>query len=106
MFALVDLSGEQIIVQEKNTYYIPKQEAEPGTELTFDSVLLTTDDSKTVVGAPFVKNASVKVKVLEHLKDDKVIVFKKKRRISYKKTVGHRQQYTKVEVTGIVAGKE
>jgi large subunit ribosomal protein L21 len=75
--------------------------AEPNAEITFDSVLVLGDDNATKVGTPTVKGAKVQAKVLEHLKDEKVIVFKKKRRISYKRKNGHRQLLTRIEVTKI-----
>ena len=101
MFAVVNIAGQQFKVYEKNAYYVPKLSEEPEAEVTFDDVLLLGDDKKIKVGSPGVKGAKVTAKVLEHLKDDKIIVFKKKRRKSYRKFNGHRQQLTKIEVTKI-----
>ena len=74
---------------------------EPESEVIFDQVLLLSDGKETKVGSPVVKGAKVTAKVLSHLKDDKVLVFKKKRRKGYRKLNGHRQQLTRIEVTQI-----
>lgn len=101
MFAVVDIAGQQFKVEENNTYYVPRLDAEVAKELTFDKVLLVSENDETKVGAPAVEGVSVTAKVVEHLQDGKVIVFKSKRRKSYKKKNGHRQQLTKIEVTKI-----
>ena len=101
MFAVVNIAGQQFKVVEKEKYYVPRLKAEPNTEVTFDNVLLLGDDKSTKVGSPTVSGAKVQAKVLEHLKDEKVIVFKKKRRISYRRKNGHRQLLTRIEVTSI-----
>jgi large subunit ribosomal protein L21 len=101
MFAVVNIGGQQFKVSANNAYYVPKLSEEPDTEITFDDILLLGDDKKVKVGNPSVKNAKVTAKVLEHLKDEKIIVFKKKRRKSYRIFKGHRQQLTKIEVTKI-----
>lgn len=101
MFAVVDILGQQFKVTENTKYYVPKLTQEVDAEVSFDSVLMVGDDKSTKVGTPFVKGSKVTAKVLEHLKDDKVIVFKKKRRTGYQKSNGHRQQLTRIEVTKI-----
>ena len=101
MFAVVNIAGQQFKVTEKTKYYVPKIEGDVDSDVTFDDVLLFSDGKKTEIGAPTVDGKKVEAKILEHLKDDKVIVFKKKRRKSYRKTQGHRQQLTKIEVTKI-----
>ncbi|PKL83441.1 MAG: 50S ribosomal protein L21 [Ignavibacteriae bacterium HGW-Ignavibacteriae-3] len=101
MFAVVDIAGQQFKVLENTKYYVPRLKAEPDTEITFDSVLVLGDDKATKIGTPTVKGAKVQAKVLEHLRDEKVIVFKKKRRISYKRKNGHKQLLTRIEVTKI-----
>ena len=101
MFAVVDILGQQIKVSENNKYYVPRLTQEPESEITFDKVLLLSDGKETKVGNPVVEGAKVTAKVLEHLKDDKVLVFKKKRRKAYQKLNGHRQQLTRIEVTQI-----
>jgi len=101
MFAVVNIGGQQFKVSENNAYYVPKLSEEPEAKVTFDDVLLLSDDKNIKVGNPSVKGAKVTAKILEHLKDEKVIVFKKKRRKGYRKFNGHRQQLTKIEVTKI-----
>lgn len=102
MFAVVDIEGHQFKVSENDKYYVPKLDGEVGTEINFDSVLMVGDEKNVKVGNPTVKNSKVTAKVLEHLRDDKVIVFKKKRRISYQKFNTHRQHLTRIEITKIV----
>jgi large subunit ribosomal protein L21 len=101
MFAVVDILGQQFKVSENTKYYVPRLTNELESEVTFDKVLLFNDGKSTKVGSPSVDGVKVKAKVLEHLKDDKVLVFKKKRIISYKKMRGHRQHLTRIEVTKI-----
>ena len=101
MFAVVNIAGQQFKVFENSTYYVPKLSKEPNKNITFKEVLVLNDDKNIKVGSPLIKGAKVTAKVLEHLKDDKVIVFKKKRRKGYRKFNGHRQQLTKIEVTKI-----
>ncbi len=101
MFAVVNISGQQFKVEEKGKYYVPKLNAEPDSEITFDKILLFSDDKNVKVGSPIVEKMKVTAKILEHIKDDKVIVFKKKRRTNYQKKNGHRQQLTRIEITSI-----
>jgi large subunit ribosomal protein L21 len=101
MFAVVDILGQQFKVSENTKYYVPRLKQEPESEVTFDQVLLLSDGTETKIGSPVVKGAKVTAKVLSHLKDDKVLVFKKKRRKGYRKLNGHRQQLTRIEVTQI-----
>lgn len=101
MIAVVDIQGQQFKVTENRKYYVPKLNAEPETDIKFDSVLAVVNENKTQVGNPYIKNFSVSARVLEHLKDEKVIVFKKKRRTGYDKKNGHRQLLTKIEIIKI-----
>ncbi len=101
MFAVVDILGQQFKVAENSKYYVPRLKDEIDSEVTFDSVLVLSDDKNVKIGNPSVKGAKVTAKVLEHLKDDKVIIFKKKRRKGYKKKQGHRQELTRIEITKI-----
>ena len=101
MFAVVDIQGHQFKVLENTKYFVPKLKADVDASLKFDSVLLFNDGKSTKVGSPYLKGMAVSAKVLEHVKDDKVIIFKKKRRTGYKKRTGHRQQLTKIEITKI-----
>ena len=101
MFAVIDILGQQLKVTENTKYYVPKLKDEVDSEVSFENVLLMGDDKSTKIGTPYIKGVKVAAKVLEHIKDDKVIVFKKKRRTGYQKSNGHRQQLTKIEVTKI-----
>lgn len=101
MFAVVDILGQQFKVTEKSKHYVPRIKADVNSEVEFANVLLLSDDNGTKVGLPSVANAKVTVKVLEHVKDDKVLVFKKKRRKGYQKMNGHRQQLSRIEITKI-----
>lgn len=101
MFAVVDIAGQQFNVEVNTKYYVPKLDVEVEKEIKFDKVLLLNDGKKTQIGTPSLEGVAVTAKVLEHLKDDKVIVFKKKRRKSYKVKNGHKQQLTRIEVTKI-----
>lgn len=101
MFAVVDIAGQQFKVSENAKYNVPRLDAEVNSDLSFGSVLLFSDENGTTVGAPFVNKVKVYAKVLEHFKDDKVFVFKKKRRKGYQKLNGHRQLLSKIEITKI-----
>ena len=100
MFAVVDILGQQFKVAEKETHYVPKLEEGKKT-ITFKNVLLISNEGGVKVGNPYVEGVKVKAKILEHVKDDKVIVFKKKRRTGYEKKNGHRQQLTRIKITKI-----
>lgn len=101
MYAIVNIAGKQLKVEKDKFVYAPLLEGEEGASVDFKDVLLVDNDGKVKVGAPKVKGASVSGKILEHVKDDKVIVFKKKRRKGYKVKNGHRQQYSKVLIEDI-----
>lgn len=101
MYAIVDIAGKQYKVEKDKFLYAPKMDADEGSLVDFDKVLLVDDEGKVKVGLPTVKGAKVSAKVLEHVKDDKVIVFKKKRRKGYKVKNGHRQQFSKVLIEDI-----
>jgi large subunit ribosomal protein L21 len=101
MYAIVDIAGKQFKVSKDQFVYAPSMEGEEGASVEFDNVLLLGDDSGVEVGTPTVSGAKVSAKILGHGRGDKVIVFKKKRRKGYKKTQGHRQGYTKVQIENI-----
>ena len=101
MYAIVDIAGTQVKVEKDKFIYAPKMEGEAGTEVSFDNVLLIDDNGTIDVGAPSVKGAKVSGKILDQVKGEKVIVFKKKRRKGFKKKNGHRQQFTKVLIEDI-----
>jgi large subunit ribosomal protein L21 len=103
MYAIVEIAGKQFKVEPDATLYVPfHAEASEGDAVTFDRVLLVGGDS-TTVGAPTVAGASVEAKVLGHVRGDKIIVFKKKRRKRYRRTRGHRQDYTQIQITAVNA---
>lgn len=101
MFAVIDILGHQFKVVENQKYYVPKLTEKVDSEITFNTVLMVGDDKKTKIGTPEIKGAKVTARVLEHLKDDKVIVFKKKIRTGYRKKNGHRQQLSRIEILKI-----
>ena len=103
MYAIVDIAGQQFKVQKDQKIFVHRLEAEEGTEMSFDKVLLVDNEGKITLGAPTIENAKVNVKVLDHVRGDKVIVFKKKRRKGYKVKNGHRQQFTQIQIGEIVA---
>jgi len=100
MYAIVDISNKQFKVQKDAKLYVPRQKAEIGDTLTFDKVLLVSGD-EIQVGAPTVAGASVSATVLDHVKGDKIIVFKKKRRKGYRVKNGHRQPYTQISIDAL-----
>lgn len=101
MYAIVDIAGKQFKVAKDQYIYAPKMEGEAGTSVNFENVLLLDNNGSVAVGAPTVKGAKVSGKILEHVKGDKVIIFKKKRRKGYAVKNGHRQQFTKVQIESI-----
>ena len=101
MYAIVEIAGQQYKVEKDQQVFVHRLEGKEGSKVSFDNVLLTADGDKIEVGAPAVKGVSVSAKIVEHLKGDKVIVFKKKRRKGYKVKNGHRQYLSKIEITGI-----
>ncbi|MBO6515758.1 MAG: 50S ribosomal protein L21 [Bacteroidia bacterium] len=101
MFAIVEIAGKQYKVENEQELFVNKLQNEAGDSLKFDKVLLVDNDGKAKVGTPSVKGASVSAKVMEHVKGDKVIVFKKKRRKGYRVKNGHRQDYTKIQIESI-----
>lgn len=101
MFAVVDVAGQQLKVSPSEKLYVPKLKGEVGSTVKFDHVLLLADDKNVTIGNPYVKNLTVEGKVLGHVKDETVIVFKKKKRKGYRVRRGHRQQYTEIEITSI-----
>ena len=103
MYAIVEIAGQQFKVEQDQQIFVHRLEAKEGSKIDFDKVLLMDDAGKINVGAPVIKGAKVTAKVLEHLKGDKVIVFKKKRRKGYKVKNGHRQYLTKLEILKIDA---
>lgn len=102
MYAIVDIAGQQFKVAKDQKLYVHRLEGNAGDKVQFDDVLLVDNNGKVAIGAPVIDGAAVKAKILEHLKGDKVIVFKKKRRKGYKVKNGHRQYLTSIEIEEIV----
>ena len=101
MYAIVEIAGKQFKVVKDQYIYAPKLEGDAGASVTFDKVLFTDNDGSIGIGAPLLSGISVSGKILEHVKGNKVIVFKKKRRKGYVVKNGHRQQFTKVQIEAI-----
>jgi large subunit ribosomal protein L21 len=101
MYAIVEIAGQQFKVEKGRTLYTNRLEGDVNAALVFDRVLLVDNGGTVSVGAPTVSGASVKATILEHLKGEKVIVFKKKRRKGYVKKNGHRQYLTKIQIDEI-----
>ena len=104
MYAIVEISGKQFKVEKKQKLFVNRLDVAEGKKISFDNVLMVNDGSKSSVGTPNVSGVQVDVKVLKHLKSDKVIVFKKKRRKGYKVRNGHRQAITEIEISDILTG--
>ncbi|WGK94983.1 MULTISPECIES: 50S ribosomal protein L21 [Flavobacterium] len=104
MYAIVEIAGQQFKVSKDLKVYVHRLANEEGSKVSFDKVLLLDDNGNVTLGAPAIEGASVEAKVLQHLKGDKVIVFKKKRRKGYKKRNGHRQYLTQIVIEGITTG--
>src|SRR6056300_1989311 len=101
MYAVVEIQGSQFKVEKDQKLFVNRIDAKEGTKVSFDNVLLIDDGTKVQVGKPNLSGTSVEAKVVAHLKDDKVIVFKKKRRKGYKVKNGHRQPITEIIIQGI-----
>ena len=101
MYAIVNIAGQQFKVAKDQYLFVHRLQGEEGASIEFDNVLLAEDGGKITVGTPVVEGAKVSATILSHLKGEKVIVFKKKRRKGYKKKNGHRQHFTKIQITGI-----
>lgn len=101
MYAIVNIAGKQFKVTKDQFVYAPKLQGDVDASVEFDEVLLADDNGTVSVGAPKLAGAKVTGKILDHVKGDKVIVFKKKRRKGYKKKNGHRQEFTKILIENI-----
>jgi large subunit ribosomal protein L21 len=103
MYAIVEIAGQQFKVAQDQKVYVHRLKAEEGSKVTFDNVFLLSDNGTISIGAPAIKGAEVTAKILGHLKGNKVIVFKKKRRKGYIKKNGHRQALTEIQIESITA---
>ena len=106
MYAIIESCGRQYKVAEGDVVFFEKLDAEEGKKVTFDNVVLVSDDKKVEVGTPYVKSVKVEGKVVSHGKGKKVLVYKYKAKKNYRRTQGHRQPYTKVEITKIKTASE
>ncbi|NLC88103.1 MAG: 50S ribosomal protein L21 [Clostridiaceae bacterium] len=101
MYAIIESCGKQYKVAEGDVVFFEKLDTEEGKKVTFDKIVLVSDDKKVEVGAPYVKGVKVEGKVVENGKAKKIIVYKYKAKKNYRRTQGHRQPFTKVEITKI-----
>ena len=101
MYAVIESCGKQYKVAEGDVVFFEKLDAEEGKKVAFDKVMLVSEDGKVQVGNPYVKGVKVEGKVVAHGKAKKIIVFKMKAKANYRRRYGHRQPYTKVEITSI-----
>ena len=106
MYAIIESCGKQYKVAEGDVVFFEKLDVEEGKKITFDNVVLVSDDKKVEVGAPYVKGVKVEGKVVSHGKGKKILVYKYKAKKNYRRTQGHRQPYTKVEITKIKTAAE
>lgn len=104
MYAIIEACGRQYKVEEKTTVFFEKIEGDEGKKLTFDKVILVSDDGKVQVGNPYVTGAKVEGKIVSQGRGKKILVFKYKAKKNERKTRGHRQDYTKVDITSIKVG--
>ena len=104
MYAIVDIAGQQFKVVKNQKVYVHRLDAEEGADMEFAKVLLIDDEGKVQVGKPVVEGAKIAARVLSHVRGDKVLVFKKKRRKGYQKLSGHRQDFTQIQIQDIIAG--
>ncbi len=103
MYAIVEIAGQQFKVEKDQQVFVHRLDAKEGDKIKFDDVYLIEDNGNVTVGAPAINGAQVSASVLRHLKGDKVIIFKKKRRKGYKKKNGHRQYLTEIKIDGVTA---
>ncbi len=101
MYAIVEIAGQQFKVGKKDEIFVHRLEGEPGTKVEFHQVLLVDDNGKVSVGKPFVEGTTVTGKIVEHVRGDKVVVFKKTRRKGFQKETGHRQDFSKILIEQI-----
>ncbi|MCH8011457.1 MAG: 50S ribosomal protein L21 [Candidatus Marinimicrobia bacterium] len=101
MYAIVDISGKQFRVEPKSTLKVPFQKFEAGNEVSYDKVLLVDDGKNVKIGTPYVSGSLIKATIIEHGRDKKIVVFKKKRRKGYKVKNTHRQEFTRIHVDTI-----
>jgi large subunit ribosomal protein L21 len=104
MYAIFRALGKQFKAEKGKTIKLPRMDAEPGSKVTFDEVLLTSDGDTVKAGAPLVKGASVEAEVVGETKGEKIYVFKFKRRKNYRRKTGHRAKFTEIRITDVKIG--
>jgi len=102
MYAIVEIAGQQFKVEKNDEIFVHRLEGEPGTPIEFDKVLLLDDNGKISIGKPILEGSRVSGKIIDHVRGDKVVVFKKNRRKGYQKETGHRQDFSKILIQDIV----
>jgi large subunit ribosomal protein L21 len=102
MYAIVEIAGQQFKVEKNDEIFVHRLEGEPGTPIEFTQVLLLDNDGKITVGKPIVEGSTISGKILDHVRGDKVVIFKKKRRKGFQKESGHRQDFSKVLIENII----
>ena len=101
MYAIVEIAGQQFLIEKKDEIFVHRLEGEAGSKVEFHEVLLTDDKGKVHIGKPHVEGSKITGKILDHVRGDKVIIFKKKRRKGFQKETGHRQDLTKILIENI-----
>jgi large subunit ribosomal protein L21 len=101
MYAIVEIAGQQFLVEKKDEIFVHRLEGEAGAKVEFHDVLLIDDKGKVNIGKPHVEGSKITGKIIDHVRGDKVVVFKKKRRKGFQKETGHRQDFTKVLIENI-----
>ena len=101
MIAVVNIDGRQLKVEKNQEFYVNRLSGEKGDKITLNEVLIIEKDNKTTLGSPTINGANVTISILDHIKDKKIVVFKKKRRKGYKVKNGHRQMLTKIKIESI-----
>jgi len=101
MYAIVEIAGQQFKVEQNDEIFVHRLEGDPGTIIEFDQVLLLDNNGKISIGKPLVEGTSITGKIVDHVRGDKVVIFKKKRRKGYEKESGHRQDFSKVLIENI-----
>jgi large subunit ribosomal protein L21 len=101
MYAIVEIAGQQFLVEKKDEIFVHRLEGEAGSKVEFSEVLLLDDKGKVTIGKPHVEGSKVTGKIIDHARGDKVIVFKKRKRKGFQKETGHRQDFTKILIENI-----
>ena len=101
MYAIVEIAGQQFKVEKDNKIFVHRLENKEGDKIEFDKVLLVDNEGDIKIGAPIIEGAKIEAEVIDHVRGDKVKVFKKKRRKGYQKQTGHRQDFTQIEIKSI-----